>query len=221
MERNVKLDEITDGRFYGPNDMVKAGCDDCKGCSACCRGMGDTVVLDPLDIHRLTVYLNMNFDQLMAEKITLSVIDGLILPHLQMTGEDESCGFLNDEGRCIIHSARPGICRLFPLGRYYEGDSFRYILQVHECKKESRTKVKVKKWIDTPDLKQYEPYINDWHYFLKGLQNRVRDNQDEALMKNASMYILENFYRRPYDLDEDFYTQFHERLLEAQRIFYR
>lgn len=40
MKRNVNLEEISDGRLYDENDMVKAGCDDCKGCSACCRGMG-------------------------------------------------------------------------------------------------------------------------------------------------------------------------------------
>ena len=40
MERNVSMDEISDGRLYGLNDMVKADCRDCEGCSACCRGMG-------------------------------------------------------------------------------------------------------------------------------------------------------------------------------------
>ena len=67
--------------------------------------------------------------------------------------------FLTEEGRCGIHPFRPGICRLFPLGRYYEENGFRYFLQVHECQKENRAKVKVKKWLDTPDLKKYETYI--------------------------------------------------------------
>lgn len=60
-------------------------------------------------------------------------------------------------------SISSGICRLFPLGRYYEEKGFRYFLQVHECQKENRAKVKVKKWLDTPDLKKYETYIARWH----------------------------------------------------------
>ena len=36
--------------------------------------------------------------------------------------------------------------------------------------KGNRTKVKVKKWIDTPDLKRYEAYISRWHYFLKDIR---------------------------------------------------
>ena len=40
MERYVRLEEISDGRLYGPNDMVRADCGGCEGCPAsCCRGM--------------------------------------------------------------------------------------------------------------------------------------------------------------------------------------
>ena len=53
MRRDVSLEEISDGKLYGANDMVKADCQDCTGCSDCCQGMGDTLVLDPLDVYRL------------------------------------------------------------------------------------------------------------------------------------------------------------------------
>ena len=33
------INEISDGKKYSISDMVKIGCDDCKGCSACCRQM--------------------------------------------------------------------------------------------------------------------------------------------------------------------------------------
>ena len=37
MERDINLDEISDGKLYDANDMVKVGCSDCAGCSACCH----------------------------------------------------------------------------------------------------------------------------------------------------------------------------------------
>lgn len=49
MKRNVDLNEISDGRLYSANDMVKVECGDCAGCSACCQNMGTSVVLDPMD----------------------------------------------------------------------------------------------------------------------------------------------------------------------------
>ena len=32
MKRNIDMKEVSDGRFYGLRDMVKAGCGDCQGC---------------------------------------------------------------------------------------------------------------------------------------------------------------------------------------------
>lgn len=215
MERNVSLDEISDGKLYGINDLVKADCNDCKGCFACCQGMGSSILLDPLDIYNLSTHLKLTFEQLLMDKIELNVVDGIIMPNLKMAGISERCSFLNEEGRCNIHAFRPGICRLFPLGRFYEEHSFQYFLQVHECKKENKTKVKVKKWIDTQDIKKNEQFIIEWHYFLKDLQTKIKNSQDEKRIKEINMYVLNQFYLRPYDANQDFYLQFEERLSEA------
>ena len=142
------------------------------------------------------------------------MVDGLILPNLKMAGAEEACAFLNEEGRCSVHPYRPGICRLFPLGRVYEEESFRYFLQTDECKKENRTKVKVKKWLDTPDLKQYEAFVRDWHYYLKDLENQVKKAPDQ--MKQISMGVLQKFYLTPYAPDGNFYEEFNKRLQTAK-----
>ena len=211
MRREVSMEEISDGKLYTANDLVKADCNDCQGCSACCQKMGESIILDPLDIYRLTFGLNQRFEQLLADKIELNVVDGVIFPNLKMTGKEEQCAFLNSEGRCSIHSIRPGICRLFPLGRYYDGKSFQYFLQIHECKKENRTKVKIKKWIDTPDLKKNEKYISDWHYFLTDVQKILIKLQNDEKAKKINVLLLQTFFLEPYHQEEDFYTQFYER----------
>lgn len=218
MIREVNLEEISDGKLYGANDMVKADCNDCQGCSACCHGMGSSIVLDPLDIHRLMTHLHVDFETLLQGRIELNAVDGIILPNLRMAGEQEACSFLDEKERCGIHPFRPGICRLFPLGRFYEDRNFRYFLQVHECKKENRTKVKVRKWIDTPDLRQNEQFVADWHYFLKDLQERIASGQNEGLAKQTSMYVLKTFYMAPFDRERDFYDQFERRLSVAKEL---
>lgn len=216
MKRNVKMEEISDGKLYTANDLVKADCGDCEGCSACCRGMGSSIVLDPLDVYRLTEGLGVRFEQLLVEKIELNVVDGIILPNLKMGGAKECCAFLNEEGRCSIHGIRPGICRLFPLGRFYENGSFQYFLQIHECKKENRTKVKVKKWIDTPDLKSYEAFVSQWHYFLLDIQEKFLKIEEEKI-KSVNMFLIQSFYLEPYNKEEDFYSQFTKRLEKVKK----
>lgn len=211
MERTINMKEVSDGRLYRANDLVKADCGGCQGCASCCRGMGNSVTLDPQDLFRLYQGLQMDFDRLLEDgRIELNIVDGLILPNLKMAGPKESCTFLNREGRCSIHPLRPGICRLFPLGRLYENGSFRYFLQVHECPKEDRKKIKVKKWLDLPESGRYEQFVCDWHYYLKDLQKKVQ--KDPEQMKPVSMELLNRFYRTHYDPAGDFYGQFYERM---------
>lgn len=215
MERNINLDEITDGKRYGIHDLVKVGCDDCKDCFACCKGMGTSIRLDPLDIYHLTTNLNITFEHLLQHTIELNVVDGLILPNLKMVQQDERCAYLNESGRCSIHAFRPGICRIFPLGRLYENGSFDYILQKNECKKEQRTKVKVQKWIATPNIKENEAFIIQWHYFIKEVQTILTTLTDDASCKQINLYVLQLFFIQPYDATKDFYSQFSRRYEQA------
>ena len=39
MERQIDMNEVSDGRCYTANDLVRADCGGCQGCSACCRKM--------------------------------------------------------------------------------------------------------------------------------------------------------------------------------------
>ena len=228
MKRNVSLEEISDGRLYDKNDMVRAGCGDCKGCSVCCHGMGESIILDPYDLWRLTVNLGVTANELLQEKLELHVVEGMILPNLRMNPTTSACGVLEKAGRGSSHAYRPGICRLFPLGRYYEDSTeavsgvreagyFRYFLQVHECPKPSKAKIKVYKWLDTDDIRTYEQFISDWHYFLKALQERIAGMEDQTQIRSICMYVLQQFYLAPC---EDFYEAFHGRLDEAKRYFH-
>jgi uncharacterized protein len=135
-----------------------------------------------------------------------------------MAGSSEACAFLNSGGKCSIHACRPGICRIFPLGRYYDNNHFKYFLQINECNNNSITKRKVSKWIDTPDLKENEQFVTDWHYFLNDVEDIIKNIQDENLIKNVNMYILNSFYLKKYDTGIDFYLQFNKRLCEAKTI---
>lgn len=215
------------GKLYAAGDMVKIGCNDCKGCSYCCQEMGESVVLTPFDICELTQHLGKSFDELMEDKIELYMTDGMVMPNLKMTGEKEICGFLNGEGRCSIHDFRPGLCRLFPLGRNYEilevktADGvkeikgFQYFIVENSCPKLPGTKVKIDKWLGIPSLKKYEAFITTWHYFCKDFQEEMQvllEAGEDEKVKKINLSMLELFYRKPYEKERDFYGQFEERM---------
>ena len=218
MKRNIDLKEISDGRLYSSGDMVKADCRDCEGCSDCCRGMGSSIILDPMDLWRLQRGIHKDFQALLgAGYIELNIVDGMILPDLKMDSARDACPFLDGQGRCSIHSWRPGICRLFPLGRYYEENGFKYFIQIHECSRQDRGKIKIKKWLGIPNLKAYEEYILEWHRFL-GQCGEALDTLSEENARILTLYVLRRFYETAYlAADENgFYGEFAARLGEVR-----
>ena len=217
MKREIDIKDISDGKLYTSNDMVKTDCHDCIGCSDCCKGMGSSIILDPMDIWRLTYHLCTDFNSLLDRFLELGVVDGLILPNLKMAGEKECCSFLNEEGRCSIHGFRPGICRLFPMGRIYEEQGFRYFLQSYECSKADKTKIKVKKWLGISDIKSYEKYIWEWHQFIHCCEEALKE-LEEGQRKVLNLYLLKTFFQTTYE-GEDFYHEFYKRLGNAREMF--
>ena len=147
------------------------------------------------------------------------MVDGCILPNLKMAGEREQCAFLDRNGRCSIHESRPGICRLFPLGRYYEDGDFRYFLQTGECREKNRTKVKVEKWIATPDWKKNHDFVCAWHELLKMLECETAGQEDSTRAKDLNLGLLNTFYMTEYDIQEDFYEIFSARLQHYREEF--
>ena len=113
MKRNIDIKEISDGKLYGPNDMVKADCRGCEGCSACCHGMGTSIVLTPLDIYRLEKELNASFGELMTKGVELNLADGkktqsgpfTLLPRTEMPEDNDMqsrYGMLNEMCRAFV-----------------------------------------------------------------------------------------------------------------------
>ena len=171
MIRYEDINDISDGKLYSESDVVPIGTNGCAGCSHRCRSdMGHSIVLNPYDIYELTKATGKSFDELLvAFIIEISIIDTVALPHLKM---DEGCKFLKND-RCSIHTNRPGICRLFPLGRIYDKDDFSYFIQTTECPCENKTPVKISDWLGIAELDKNTEFIKKWHRFLRFEQKKV------------------------------------------------
>lgn len=238
MLRDQTIEEIYDGFFYTSDDPVPVGCRDCEGCSSCCQNTGDSIILDPYDLYMLSRGTGKTFEDMIEREIEIRLVDGLILPNLMKCtaiengGQDsdpegepsekteksdkndakgERCPFLNPAGRCSIHAFRPGICRLYPLGRYYTDKGFTYILQKDECSGREKTPVRVKDWLGIENLAAYEAYILDWHDFL----NKIREALPRLTQHSKSsvtQYILQIFFVHPYMTEMDYYPQYEARM---------
>ena len=84
--------------------------------------------------------------------------------------------------------------------------------------KPNRSKVKVSKWLDTPELRRNQQYLIDWHDFRKQMEEVIEDTDDEKTVKTITMFLLNAFYIRPYDVNADFYEQFYARLERIKEV---
>ena len=201
------LDEISDGKLYDIGDMVKADTGGCTGCSDCCKDVGDLVVLTPFDVNEIVNFLGVSFDELLGDKIVLRETNKISLPYLKMQDKNKYCSFLNKEGRCTIHSKRPNICRLFPLGRVYKGDDFKYFLQIGNCPKDNLQEVKVESCLGIDNYDENKKFILEWHKFIKALTFRLKFVRDEEEIAKVNETLLNGFYRTSVK-EADFYSEF-------------
>ena len=202
-------------RLYGAQDMARIASSACAGCGACCRGMGDTIVLDPCDVTQICAAAGSTFQDLMGAGIDLHVEEGVILPHIMMREETESCYYLGEDGKCSIHPYRPGICRLFPLGRQFGQEKTSYFIVPGGCVKGGLSKVRIDRWIGIPDLPRHEAYKADWHSLLRTLKARIAAEESGEVQRNINLFFLRTFFMEPYRAAfpaEEFYREIAERI---------
>jgi Fe-S-cluster containining protein len=84
----------------------------CQACCRCCHNK--RIQLNPYEIARLAHHLGISTGEFIARYMAA---DGPYLLFL----DNSACVFLSDQG-CSVHSDRPLVCRLYPLGRHLSGE---------------------------------------------------------------------------------------------------
>lgn len=217
MKREIDINEISDGKLYDIDELVRADTAGCGSCSACCHGVGELVKLNPFDVFNIRKATGLTFDALISDVLALKPNGKLLQPHLGMHDESEACRFLSAEGRCTIHEHRPSICRLFPLGRVYDDQrDFKYILLKGACVKPKLDKIRVSKWININDYEVNKAFLLEWHRLNKALAFRMKFVREQSEIDAINELLFDVFYRIEAADTPSFYTLFHERLPEAK-----
>ncbi len=195
MIREIDTELIREDRLLCGSDKAPVGCNDCAGCAECCQESAVMIVLDEYDIRMLKDGLNYSFEGMLRNgMIRMEVVDGVVLPGLNVR-EDGSCVFLGGNGRCTIHAYRPGICRMYPLGRiYHEDGSFSYYLQEGECGRRTGERIRVSDWIGIRDFEEYEQAVRRYHDSLVELRESCASASHEEQIALQSTFLKKHFF---------------------------
>ena len=126
----------------------------CQKCAECCRHVEDALMLEPLDIYRLSRYLRKQEEGVNGPEDVLdryahpTLIEGLPIYQLNSVGDDHACVFLKD-GRCAVYDARPQVCRMYPFGTApgSRGKDFNFYLCTERRHHFGAGSVRVKDWL--------------------------------------------------------------------------
>ena len=198
MIRDIDENQIRPERLMSSNDMAKLGCNDCVGCSECCKDRAADITLDSWDMKKLKEGTGKSFEDLMSlGLIKITLVNNILLPVLGKKAEKDECIFLGEDGRCSIHAYRPGICRMFPLARLYREDgSFSYFMQDGECSRGNGVKIKIGKWLGVGNVARYEQEVREYHDRLTELREKcAQAGSQSELVQLQSRFLRENFDR--------------------------
>ncbi len=100
---------------------------DCQMCGQCCEGQGG-IVVSPSDLERICLHLKLQAPEFIVQYALTQ--NGKIKVRC---GEDGFCVFFKHGTGCIVHEAKPDICRAWPFFRGNMLDSESLFLAKEYC----------------------------------------------------------------------------------------
>lgn len=196
----------------------------CQRCGACCREAENSLMLEPMDIHRLGQFLRERGDPIDGPEDVLEkyahadlLMDCLPIFLLNTVGKEHACVFLKD-GRCEVYEARPRVCRLYPfsVAPGDRGRDFLYCLCTERPHHFTGGHVSVKDWF-------YQNFSKDAREFMKldfdtlpVLAKNVREMGETRFKKMLFQFLFYRYYN--YDLDQPFMPQFIRNTEELKKL---
>lgn len=126
-------------------------------------------MLSPFEIQRISLATGLPYDTLEDTHFEASYDPKNGFP-LVTINREKRCRFL-DGARCGIYDARPLVCRLFPLGKLYDG-GFRYtLLDPNPCSGFSQNRVTtVEAFRNEQDTLRYDRMWEIWVDFVNEVE---------------------------------------------------
>ena len=216
-----EVSDLTEVRAVALNEKVPFHC---RLCGECCRHVKDSVMLEPIDVYRLTRHLReqgepvSGTEDVLAKYAHASWLDDRLPIFLMNTvGTMDACVFLK-EGRCSVYEARPHVCRMYPFSAApgERGRDFRYFL----CKEKSHHfadgMVTVKNWLSENFVREAKEALKADYDALPILGRNILAMSEEKLRSQLFQILYYRYYN--YELDKPFLPQFLNNLEQLKKL---
>ena len=202
----------------GLDDTFKFHCDQC---GKCCT-YRDDIILSPMDIFKMARELKITPVDFYHEYCVFNIGEHTRMPIVRLgsVGKDYHCVLLKNH-KCSVHTVKPAVCGMFPLGRYmsFEKDTYdqadfatnkvKYLLQPPDCGDDSEEHT-VREWLSGFDINLEDEVFVEWQKAISQCGNKIKElekKQDMLTMVEVWFVVRVVLYLQ-YDTSKDFLPQF-------------
>lgn len=191
-----------------PNEPIKLGC---NSCGKCCRDRED-ILLKPNDLYSMAKALNKEPIDIIHYCNTYVGNNSnvpIIAIKFRPTTTGTICPFLKKVDdktyHCRVHSGKPGVCRIYPLGRIEVKDEITYIIQDIKCvTEEEKIETTINEW--TLSKENFgEEYLKAYFGLIMKLKTHISLTKlwKAAEKRNTKDIIMAKIISFLYILDSD------------------
>lgn len=203
----------------------------CTQCGKCCINRED-IMLNPFDLFRAAKALGMTpqdfvktyCDTYLGETSRVPIV------RIQPRGSIKRCPLMKDR-KCSIHSAKPTVCAMFPIGRAFRIEAgkldekpiathqIEYIFNAPHCGDKSETHT-VREWLDAFGIPLQDEFFAKWQDVILHLGPRIQKCIDQFSEETADRLITLCYVKLylDYDTSKDFWPQFVENTGVIQKL---
>ena len=206
----------------------------CRNCGKCCKNRED-LLLNSRDIFNIAAVLGLTTKEAIEKYCETYVGDTSRMPLLRLlpVGKSKTCPLLAGS-KCSVHSLKPTVCALFPLGRVVADSEeknggatapgtqgeVQYVLSPATCGS-AKKKITVRAWLEMYNISTNDVFFIQWNQNIFALSYAVKELEKKAGgfaramdmlwgSMYAALYVM-------YDTKKEFLPQYEDNMKKIRK----
>jgi len=202
----------------------------CRVCGKCCKNRHD-IMLTTRDLYNIAHELHRTTGYV-VDRYCEAYIGGssrIPIVRLKPTGPDQACPLMRDK-RCIVHTAKPVVCAIYPLGRAVnfeqmeENDETKikptYFFQPDACGSRDQVHT-VRSWLNQFGIPVEDEFFPLWTEMNTLMSTSFRDLEsqntpDEPMNRLWDIAFFHMYIS--YDTEKDLMPQYRENMEKIREL---
>ena len=191
------------------NDRVRFRC---MRCAECCRHVFGAVIVEGLDVYRLSKYLKMSISDFISEFTDQFILDEVTaypILSLKTVGKDNSCVFLKGSC-CTVNEVKPRTCKMYPFGVEPAKEKitdFKYHFSMERKHHPKGTLIRVKDWMKKYFLEEERASLKEEWRSVSAIAPLLYQAQLRGVKTEKLLNTILWFFYYAFDLEQPFLPQ--------------